>query len=296
MTKDKKQAGEAFAREARAELSGLENLKGFELYKFWRDGIFSVIRRKIETNKKSATASGNLFDLDIEKEIGPLIDCGFFHQAYTDNLRLSIEIIASNFNSQEKISELLAVIDSYIRPKTTKTEGVEETIKKALSGMLAFILIRENACSKRLAIHISKSAFKFRSEKTVYDALKLFKVHFRTKSEIPNLMYVFLFGLIFYSSVDWQSIKPRAKHTRSTKELESALLNYRIFCLRLIHKNIIKARKALKNNSSPLSNLISPELKKHLIKTSFTEDNINDEVVLGVTFSSFFSDKEYLID
>ncbi len=280
--------------ETRDTLSPLEGLKGFELYKNWRNTLFEMLRGIIEhNNTEKANALSNAANL-LKSELDIFFECGFFHEAYKHNILLSVDAFINHFDNPDKIQENLYLIDLYVLPKLERDRSFETTFQKTLSGVFAYLLIEEPKCSERLAIHISKQVFNYKADQSVFEELYKIKKYFGKKYPIPLSLYLAIFYTIFSMRIDWKSIKPRAKHERSISDRNKALQHLQEIRVSLVNKYIQQAQTSILNQRTLFESSMNMDfMEKILTYKKQAPIEIDDEFVLGILFASFFGDTLY---
>lgn len=138
----------------------IKDLQGFDLYCRWRQINFEMIFQAIETKQKTKIREMSQTSDLLHRDIIFLIDAGFFHDSYKDNVKISCDLLISHLKEKEKEKEKfyanLNIIDKYIRPPTKKTADFNNAFNKGVAGLLAYKLSRSPDCSEHLALHISK--------------------------------------------------------------------------------------------------------------------------------------------
>ncbi|GEM_PF-2625335 len=281
----------SFIEETRDILSPLEGLKGFELYKNWRNTLFGMLRGIIENNQtERANALSGASNI-IESEFDIFYECGFFHEAYKHNFHLSADIFVSHFEDKDEINRLQEIVDLYVLPKSEKTQDFGNSFSKGLAATMAYIMIDGQKCSEHLSVFISKQVFGFQSDQTAYEHLKEIKKHFSTNKKIPISLYLALFYALFTKKVDWTAIKARAKQERSISELRTALDHLDSIRKRLVEQEITNAQKSLLDNKELFEGVMEFEFMSKILNFDSHRTIIDDEFVLGVLCASFLRNK-----
>jgi hypothetical protein len=273
-------------KEIQRETDGIENYSGFALYQELRNRIFNSVKISIQQNNQKKCDT--LFNMSeyFNGEMDILFKSGFFNPAYEDNLILATDIFSSNFKDENNTKFLLSRLDIYVRPKSEKTEEFINSMDKSLSGILAYLLSQFEECSEHLSIHIAKQAFKHKSDQTVYHSLG--KIKKLPNQKISALAKLFLFGRLFFKSVEWDQIKPRAKQSRSIMELKRGLDSLTKLRENIIKEDIKSAQTALQTNKKQFSKIIRTELIDEIHKYPDKPIKINDEFVFAVLFLNYF--------
>lgn len=291
MTKHEIQKTIEFMEEHKGNLSNLQNYSGFELFQKWRDLNFDTIGKIIKNKDvQRGEALLNLSEL-MGKEFEIFIETGFFHEAYKHNLTLFVEIFISNFEEPEKLKTLSDIIDTYIKPKTEKTQGFNNTFYKGLSGLLAYFLAQQTECSENLAVFISKQVFEYGSEQTVYEHFTKIKHYVASGKSIPLSAKLTLFYVLYYMSVDWNSLDARAKQGRSINDLKNGLKCLQIIREQFVMDELYNAQQALKTDPSHFIGEIEPDFMENILHFENRSIKIDDEFTCALLWVSFFGNK-----
>ena len=283
MKKSKKDNGVAFVKKLQKDLSGLKYQDDFELFRQWRDSILNNVIAAIKGNDKK-TIDGVLSAYDIlGDDFSVFFECGFFHQAYLDNLYLSIDMVCLNINDETVMRERLDAIDRHVFPPSKKTRVFKGPFLKALSGVFAYILSNGNKdCSIHLACFISKQIFKIGTESDVYAAYMQIK-RFVSKGNIISLPAITaLFMFLYFKSTDYESIKSRANHGRSKLELEKAMESFAKIREKVVLENVKSAQKTLRESKGKYNEKFKPDFIEAIVNFNGRNLRADDEMACVV--------------
>ncbi len=289
MKKSKQDNGVAFVKKLQKDLSGLERQDDLELFRQWRDSILNSVITAIKTNDKK-TMDGALSAYDfLGDDLSIFFECGFFHQAYLDNLYLSIDIACLNMNNETVMRERLDAIDRHALPSSKKTRAFKGPFLKALSGVFAYVLSDSNKdCSIHLACFISKQIFKIGTESEVYAAYAKIK-RFASKGNCISLpAMTALFMSLYFKSADYNSLKSRANHGRSKLELEKAMESFKKIREKIVIENIKSAQKTLRESKGKYNEKFKPDFIESITGFNGMNFKIDDEMACVVLCLSAF--------
>jgi hypothetical protein len=267
-------------------LEPIQGLEGFALYQEWRKGIFHWIRGVLEKSDSKQREALNEVSEMLTKDFGAFLELGFFHEAYKDNIFLSMDAFITHFENPSKLDETLNILDKYVRPPSKITEDFKHSYVRTTAGFLAHILTNHST-SEHLALEICRQIFGYKSETTAYEPLKKIRNEKFPAKDLPPLANLILFGTLHYNSANWSVIKPRAKHTRSIRELQESMDAFANFRKDSVLKEISQARRGFENNPEPLKAFITPEFQSKILEFS-PETEITDELAATVFFASYF--------
>lgn len=280
-----------YIRNVQKEFLHLENLDGFSFYREFRSAIFNIIRQIIENNDLQKVEALSCAANFMNDQFDIFFEAGFFNEGYKHNFILSSEIFTNYFKDKRKINELLNIVDLYVKPKSEKTQDFKNSFYKGSSALMAYMLSQYPSCSEHLALLITKQVFAYKSDQTAYEELNRLKQYLSQGKKIPTSAKLVLFWILFSKSIDWNSLKPRAKQGRSISELKEGLQ-----CLSNLREDILSeelgsAQNALRNHPEQFENIIKPEFFDKILNFQNGCIEIDDEMTCAVLYASFFGNK-----
>lgn len=267
----------------------MKDLQGVDLYRFWRQINFELAFEAIETKQKTKIERVSLASGFTYKDIMFFIDAGFFHRAYEDNLKISLDLFESHFQEKEKFYVLINIIDKYIKPPSKKTADFSNMMNKGLAGLLAYKLSGSPQCSEHLALHIAKQFCDIKSEQTVFDSLHKIKKQVLKHRGLPKLANLALFYGLFLKPDRWKKISPRAKHTKSRSDLNIALNYLQDLREKIIGCELKEAQKCLRVKECPLREYMNDDFLNKIFNYDPKTTDTDDELVLAVLWASSFN-------
>lgn len=290
MKKSREDNGVAFVKKLQKDLSGLRHQDDLELFRQWRDSILNNLITAIKTNDKK-TMDGVLSAYDIlGDDLSIFFKCGFFHQAYLDNLYLAIDIVCLNISDETVMRERLDAIDRHVLPSSKKTRAFKGPFLKALSGVFAYILSNGNKdCSIHLACFISKQIFKIGTESEVYAAYMKVKRFVSKGNGVSLPAITALFMSLYFKSADYASLKSRAKnHGGSKLALEKAMESFAKIRKKIVIDNVQSAQKTLRGSKGKYEAKFKPDFIEAIINFNGKDLRTDDEMACVVLCLSAF--------
>jgi len=221
-----------FSQEAYKELEGKQ---GFELYKAYRDALFTLLFDERDGAKKYARP---MF------EESDIVKLNLIDQRYIDNFILCA---ALRFNNPNDYDELKKIIDRNIKPDK-RSQGWGH-IYKEMSGALVLFLNTYEDVAVRQADLIVSQIFDVAQNFPKSRYLKQTKNFKLSKDNLPDIyVLVLLFFCLQQKAKPIDTLKAIVpENTRSKNELQSAIQGYNRFKKR-IFDNYIGVVEQLKSS------------------------------------------------